>query len=70
MRPSTPDGLPIIGPLSDRRDVFVATGHQMLGVTLAPATGRLVANRVLGLEDRAAPPVFEPGRFRPRHRSK
>ncbi|MCW2899028.1 MAG: FAD-dependent oxidoreductase [Streptosporangiaceae bacterium] len=39
-RPMTPSGLPIIGPLG--RNVVAATGHGTLGMTLAPATGRLV----------------------------
>jgi D-amino-acid dehydrogenase len=39
-RPMTPSGLPIVGPLG--RNVVAATGHGTLGMTLAPATGRLV----------------------------
>ena len=40
LRPATPDGLPLIGALPGLDGVFLATGHGMLGVTLAPATGR------------------------------
>jgi D-amino-acid dehydrogenase len=42
-RPSTPDSLPIIGPVPGANGVFAASGHGMLGLTLAPATGRALA---------------------------
>lgn len=42
LRPTTPDGRPRIERLGER--TLVATGHGMLGVTLAPVTGRLVAD--------------------------
>jgi D-amino-acid dehydrogenase len=48
LRPMTPDGLPIIGPLPRRPHVLVATGHAMLGVSLAPPTGRLIAELATG----------------------
>ena len=40
MRPTTPDGLPLIGEIPGQPGMYLATGHAMLGVTLAPATGR------------------------------
>lgn len=42
-RPMTPDGLPIIGFLPGYENVVVATGHQMLGITLAAPTGAAIA---------------------------
>ena len=62
LRPATADGLPLIGELPGRPGLFVASGHGMLGVTLAPATAALLAPVVLGA---AAPPElapFAPGR--------
>ncbi len=47
-RPITPDGLPVIGRLSRWPAVHVATGHSMLGVTLAPATGVALARMIAG----------------------
>lgn len=47
-RPMTPDGLPIIGHLLSVENVYVAGGHGMLGLTLAPATGRMIAAMVTG----------------------
>jgi D-amino-acid dehydrogenase len=62
LRPATPDGLPLIGALPGLDGVYLATGHGMLGVTLAPATADLLAPLVL--EDRAAPELapFDPAR--------
>ncbi|MBN8907043.1 MAG: FAD-binding oxidoreductase, partial [Rhodospirillales bacterium] len=42
-RPSTPDSLPVIGPSPRTPRVVYAFGHQHLGLTLGPITGRQVA---------------------------
>ncbi len=62
LRPTTPDGLPLIGALTGLEGIYLATGHGMLGVTLAPATANLLAPLVL--EGRAAPELtpFDPAR--------
>ena len=49
-RPVTPDGVPIIGRAPGWRNLTYAAGHAMLGITLAPATGRLVAQLLSGEE--------------------
>jgi len=46
-RPMTPRGRPIIGPLKRWSNVTVATGHGMLGMTLAPGTAALVKDYVV-----------------------
>lgn len=61
LRPMTPDGLPVIGRLRPFRSVYLASGHAMLGVTLAPRTGALLADMIL---DGAEPEVLAP--FSPR----
>jgi D-amino-acid dehydrogenase len=62
-RPMTPDGLPIIGRIPTTANAYVATGHGMLGVTLGPATGWLLAEAI----DSGSPPpalrAFAPERF-------
>ena len=35
-RPATPDSLPLLGPVPGQNGLYVAAGHGMLGVTLAP----------------------------------
>ena len=63
LRPMTPDGLPVIGRLGSSRSLYVASGHAMLGLTLAPRTGRLLAEMLLdGAEPEVLAP-FSPARF-------
>jgi D-amino-acid dehydrogenase len=62
LRPMSVDGLPIVGPLPGIDGVTVATGHGMLGLTLGPVTGEIVANTVLGREDSRMEPLA-PARF-------
>lgn len=52
LRPMSMDGLPIVGPLGDVQGLSVATGHGMLGLTLGPVTGEMIANLVLRGGDR------------------
>lgn len=48
MRPCSPDGLPFVGRMRAAENLLAATGHGMLGVTLAPLTARWVADLVGG----------------------
>jgi D-amino-acid dehydrogenase len=48
LRPCTPDGLPYIGRPCSYDNVMVAAGHGMLGISLAPATGKLVSQILAG----------------------
>jgi D-amino-acid dehydrogenase len=47
-RPVTPDGLPYLGRAPRHPRVVVATGHAMMGFSLGPVSGRLVAELVAG----------------------
>jgi len=60
-RPLLPDGLPVIDRLPSHDNVFLATGHGMLGVTLGPATGRALADFLLSGR---RPAVLAPFAFR------
>lgn len=62
-RPMTVDGLPFIGAISPNRTVFVATGHNMIGYALGPATGQLLADLMSGIERPAESAAFDPRRF-------
>ena len=55
LRPCTPDGMPFVGPVPGQDGLFVATGHAMLGLTLGPVTGQIIAEQVL--EGRTRLPV-------------
>ena len=61
-RPITPDGLPLIGRLPGYENVFVATGHGMLGLTLAPVTAEVVADFMDGRQNGQARNPFDPAR--------
>lgn len=63
LRPCSPDGLPYIGRLSRREDVIVATGHAMMGMSLGPITGRLVAQLAAGEEPEIDLGLLAPDRF-------
>jgi D-amino-acid dehydrogenase len=59
-RPMTYDSLPIIGCSPALANVALACGHSMLGVSMAPGTGKLIAE-LLG----AAPPHIDPAPYSP-----
>jgi D-amino-acid dehydrogenase len=63
MRPLTPDGLPAIGRVPGFDNVYVATGHAMLGITLAPATGVAIAEQITGEKPSFDLKPFDPARF-------
>ena len=62
-RAATPDKLPLIGPslLGDR--LWLATGHEGLGITTALATGRLLADQLLGRRPEIPVEPYQPARF-------
>jgi D-amino-acid dehydrogenase len=63
LRPLSPDGLPFVGRCPGRDGVIVATGHCMLGLSLGPATGRLVAELAGGGRTSQDLRPFSPARF-------
>ncbi|KWN90881.1 NAD(P)/FAD-dependent oxidoreductase [Burkholderia ubonensis] len=62
-RAASPDGLPLLGEHPARPGVWLAVGHEGLGVTTAPGSARLVAAQMFG----ERPPIdvepYLPGRF-------
>ena len=48
LRPCTPDGLPIIARAESYDNLTLAAGHAMVGISLGPITGKLVAQIVCG----------------------
>ena len=48
LRPCSPDGLPYLGRAKRYENLIVATGHAMMGLSLAPITGELVSKMVSG----------------------
>ena len=64
LRPCAPDGLPIVGRPARVENLILATGHAMMGLTLAPVTGRLVAELVTGREPSHDLAPLSPDRFK------
>src|SRR5215204_2482501 len=48
LRPGTPDGRPILGPVEGREGLLIATGHYRNGVLLSAVTGEIIAALALG----------------------
>ncbi len=63
LRPCSPDGLPYIGRVEGVANATVATGHGMMGVSLGPATGKLVAELITGKATSMDISAFDPQRF-------
>jgi len=47
LRPWTPDGMPFLGEIEGKEGLFVAAGHEGDGIALAPATGCVIAERIV-----------------------
>lgn len=62
-RPSTPDGLPVIGPAPGRPGLFFAFGHGHIGFSTGPVTGRIVADLITGREPHIEVRGFSPERL-------
>lgn len=63
-RPSTPDGLPVIGAAAKCSDVVHAFGHGHVGLAAAPATASLVADIIGGRESPIPLAPYSAARFR------
>ena len=63
LRPCSPDGMPFIGRTKRRENVVVATGHSMLGLSLAPVTGEMVAAILTGDELKYNMALVDPDRY-------
>lgn len=63
LRPCTPDGMPVIGRTARAEGLVIATGHAMIGLALAPVTGRVVAQLAAGAEPSFDLSAFSPDRF-------
>lgn len=60
LRPVSPDGLPYVGRTRRFANLAIATGHSMMGLSLGPITGRLMADVLTG-----TPPAIDIGALDP-----
>jgi len=63
LRPATPDGEPLLGPVPGCTGLWAATGTGPQGLTIGPYCGRLVANAILGRPDEVDLAPWAPARF-------
>lgn len=63
LRPGSPDDVPLIGPHPQIRGLYFSTGHYRNGLTMAPASARLIADIILGRPPILNPAPYAPGRF-------
>ncbi|HEX8610667.1 MAG TPA: FAD-dependent oxidoreductase [Telluria sp.] len=63
MRPASPDGRPLIGAHPGRAGIWLACGHEGLGVTTAFATARLLADQITGRASEIDAAPYAPARF-------
>lgn len=63
-RPCTPDGLPYVGRFKNYSNFTAATGHAMLGLSLAPVSGKMVSQIVNGERCDVQSELLSPDRFR------
>jgi D-hydroxyproline dehydrogenase subunit beta len=62
-RAATPDKLPLIGPSLEHDRIWLASGHEGLGITTSLGTGRLVADLLLGRTTEIPAQPYAPSRF-------
>jgi D-amino-acid dehydrogenase len=63
LRPCSPDGLPYIGRTERATNLVIAAGHAMMGLSLGPITGKLVAQIVSGGRTEMPLGLLSPERF-------
>ncbi|MCU0329303.1 MAG: FAD-dependent oxidoreductase [Chitinophagales bacterium] len=63
LRPCSPDGLPYIGRTQKFKNLTIASGHAMMGLSLAPATGKLVQEIIDNEKPSVDIGLYQPERY-------
>jgi D-amino-acid dehydrogenase len=63
LRPCSPDGLPYVGRFARYANLCAATGHTMMGVSLGPITGKLIAEILSGEKPSLDISLLSPNRY-------
>lgn len=64
-RPATVDSIPVIGEVPGLSGVFTGFGHQHIGLTGGPKTGRILAQLISGQQPNIDLSVYSPARYAP-----
>ena len=62
-RPATPDKLPLIGPDGDSGKIWIAAGHEGLGITCALGTAKLLCDMIMNRPSEIDTKPYCPSRF-------
>jgi glycine/D-amino acid oxidase-like deaminating enzyme len=63
-RPATPDNLPYIGKHTNFQNVYLATGHEGLGITTSLGTAEILTDEIVGRDSEIDRTAFSPDRFK------
>lgn len=63
LRPCSPDGLPYIGRAKAMQNLWVGTGHAMMGLSLGPITGKVIAQMLSGERATIDVTLLDPDRY-------
>lgn len=63
LRPCSPDGLPYVGRVRRFTNLSIASGHAMMGLSLGPITGKLMANMLAEERTSIATAALSPDRY-------
>lgn len=63
LRPCTPDGMPYLGRTARFENLSIATGHAMMGLSLGPVTGQLMAETLSGERNSIDISLLSPDRY-------
>lgn len=63
-RPCSADGLPYIGPSRKYPNLYIAGGHSMMGLSMGPATGKLISEMIDGEKTTIPVNAYNPERFK------
>jgi D-amino-acid dehydrogenase len=63
LRPCSPDGLPYIGRTTRYSNLSIGAGHAMLGLSLGPITGFMLAQTISGETMQINSPLLSPDRY-------
>jgi glycine/D-amino acid oxidase-like deaminating enzyme len=66
-RAATPDKLPLIGPWPGDKSVFLATGHEGLGITASLGTARILVDQITGVRPAIPIEPYLPSRAAKEH---
>ena len=63
LRPCSPDGMPYLGRLKNYENLTVAAGHAMVGMSLGPATGKIISQIISDKKPEIMHSSLDPDRF-------